>query len=223
MSFAVTDSGVHILISAALLAFPTQSSAIAPTKRKSPKKKKRKNHPKSRSFLSLFSLFISSSSASTSLPPAQQRNPFSRTKSQITSLQNVARQCLVQPPPSLRQGQSFMVSCVLHGQEDTHGDGWKENANLEFFHLISRVCANQSGLVRKYGLNICRQCFRERAADIGFAKVYTPISPPFYASVHTCTTGSLFPSDSLMHGKSRWNSTDKSCACRFPTSLSPFD
>ncbi|BGP34176.1 40S ribosomal protein S29 [Rhodotorula toruloides] len=29
---------------------------------------------------------------------------------------------------------------------------------------------HQAGLIRKYGLNICRQCFRERADVIGFAK-----------------------------------------------------
>ncbi|KAG8412586.1 40S ribosomal protein S29 [Metarhizium acridum] len=34
-----------------------------------------------------------------------------------------------------------------------------------------RVCAHQAGLIRKYGLNLCRQCFRERAAQIGFQKV----------------------------------------------------
>ncbi|KAK4137880.1 ribosomal protein S14 [Trichocladium antarcticum] len=33
-----------------------------------------------------------------------------------------------------------------------------------------RVCTHSAGLVRKYGLNICRQCFREKAADIGFVK-----------------------------------------------------
>lgn len=30
------------------------------------------------------------------------------------------------------------------------------------------------GLIRKYGLNVCRRCFRERAADIGFLKVRAP-------------------------------------------------
>jgi hypothetical protein len=35
----------------------------------------------------------------------------------------------------------------------------------------SRICANHWGLIRKYGLNICRQCFREYAKDIGFVKV----------------------------------------------------
>uniref|UniRef100_A0A061RP44 Small subunit ribosomal protein S29e n=1 Tax=Tetraselmis sp. GSL018 TaxID=582737 RepID=A0A061RP44_9CHLO len=34
-----------------------------------------------------------------------------------------------------------------------------------------RVCGNQHGLIRKYGLNICRQCFREYAKDIGFQKM----------------------------------------------------
>jgi ribosomal protein S14 len=36
----------------------------------------------------------------------------------------------------------------------------------------SRVCAHKQGLIRKYGLMICRQCFRERSADIGFKKVF---------------------------------------------------
>ncbi|KAK1776482.1 ribosomal protein S14p/S29e-domain-containing protein [Copromyces sp. CBS 386.78] len=33
-----------------------------------------------------------------------------------------------------------------------------------------RVCTHSAGLIRKYGLNICRQCFREKANDIGFTK-----------------------------------------------------
>ncbi|KAJ6637339.1 40S ribosomal protein S29 [Pseudolycoriella hygida] len=35
-----------------------------------------------------------------------------------------------------------------------------------------RACSNRHGLIRKYGLNICRQCFREYANDIGFKKVF---------------------------------------------------
>jgi ribosomal protein S14 len=35
----------------------------------------------------------------------------------------------------------------------------------------SRVCTHKAGLIRKYGLNICRQCFREKSSDIGFTKV----------------------------------------------------
>lgn len=33
-----------------------------------------------------------------------------------------------------------------------------------------RVCTHKAGLIRKYGLNICRQCFREKSTDIGFVK-----------------------------------------------------
>ena len=35
----------------------------------------------------------------------------------------------------------------------------------------SRLCAHQAGLIRKYGLDLCRQCFREKASAIGFVKV----------------------------------------------------
>jgi len=34
----------------------------------------------------------------------------------------------------------------------------------------SRVCGAHQGLIRKYGLMICRRCFRERAEQIGFLK-----------------------------------------------------
>lgn len=41
-------------------------------------------------------------------------------------------------------------------------------------HLLkqftSRLCAHQAGLIRKYGLDLCRQCFREKSAAIGFVK-----------------------------------------------------
>ncbi|KAF3389087.1 hypothetical protein F1880_004396 [Penicillium rolfsii] len=38
-----------------------------------------------------------------------------------------------------------------------------------------RVCSHRAGLIRKYGMNICRQCFREKSSDIGFNKVRTLI------------------------------------------------
>jgi ribosomal protein S14 len=37
--------------------------------------------------------------------------------------------------------------------------------------LRSRVCSSNKGLIRKYELNICRQCFRQYAKSIGFIKV----------------------------------------------------
>ena len=33
------------------------------------------------------------------------------------------------------------------------------------------IKANPSAIIRKYHLDMCRQCFRERAFDIGFIKV----------------------------------------------------
>lgn len=33
-----------------------------------------------------------------------------------------------------------------------------------------RVCTSRNGVIRKYGLLICRRCFREYANDIGFVK-----------------------------------------------------
>jgi ribosomal protein S14 len=38
------------------------------------------------------------------------------------------------------------------------------------------LAANQQALIRKYHIDMCRQCFRERANDIGFVKVETHIS-----------------------------------------------
>ncbi|MBQ03900.1 30S ribosomal protein S14 [Candidatus Bathyarchaeota archaeon] len=31
-------------------------------------------------------------------------------------------------------------------------------------------CGTFDGLIRRYGLNVCRQCFREIAVDLGFKK-----------------------------------------------------
>lgn len=42
---------------------------------------------------------------------------------------------------------------------------------LMLFLTSSRVCTHRAGLIRKYNLNICRQCFREKSTDIGFQKV----------------------------------------------------
>ncbi|KAF0741110.1 hypothetical protein Ae201684_003678 [Aphanomyces euteiches] len=33
-----------------------------------------------------------------------------------------------------------------------------------------RACATTRGVISKYGLNMCRRCFRERATQIGFVK-----------------------------------------------------
>ncbi|KAI7883524.1 40S ribosomal protein S29 [Lichtheimia hyalospora FSU 10163] len=53
-----------------------------------------------------------------------------------------------------------------------HGNVW--NSRPKHYGKGSRqcrVCAHTAALIRKYNLNICRQCFREYANDIGFHKV----------------------------------------------------
>uniref|UniRef100_A0A8D2JTL2 Small ribosomal subunit protein uS14 n=1 Tax=Sciurus vulgaris TaxID=55149 RepID=A0A8D2JTL2_SCIVU len=34
------------------------------------------------------------------------------------------------------------------------------------------LCTNWQGLIQKYGLNMCQQCFRQYMKDIGFIKLY---------------------------------------------------
>ncbi|XP_013112005.2 small ribosomal subunit protein uS14-like [Stomoxys calcitrans] len=38
--------------------------------------------------------------------------------------------------------------------------------------ICRRACSNRHCLILKYGLNICRQCFREYANDIDFKKLH---------------------------------------------------
>ncbi|EAK89726.1 ribosomal protein S29, partial [Cryptosporidium parvum Iowa II] len=57
---------------------------------------------------------------------------------------------------NLRMGYSK----VYNSHPKTYGQGSR----------CCRVCYNHHGLIRKYSLNICRQCFRERAEAIGFHK-----------------------------------------------------
>ena len=37
--------------------------------------------------------------------------------------------------------------------------------------LSCKLCNRKKGIIRKYKLNICRQCFRENAEDLGFIKI----------------------------------------------------
>ena len=52
--------------------------------------------------------------------------------------------------------------------------------------MNSRLCAHQAGLIRKYGLDLCRQCFREKAAAIGFQKVCRLAYVLHGVVAHTC-------------------------------------
>lgn len=109
-----------------------------------------------------------------------------------TPAQHVSRIGLVLAPAHLRQGLSQLVRLPssrsrgtlsmlrfgilghgtrLNGTDDACG---KQSRTWEYWLTrvnFSRVCTHPAGLIRKYGLNICRQCFREKSADIGFVKV----------------------------------------------------
>ena len=66
------------------------------------------------------------------------------------------------------------------------------------------MCANQWGIIRKYNLNICRQCFREYAKDIGFVKVRVESSradlAPFRFSAEALFSAPASAAGSSRHG-----------------------
>lgn len=90
-----------------------------------------------------------------------------------------ARRCVVLPSSQVWQGKSSVVSVVsvfLFAPFVGH------RLNIYWIRMCdiySRLCAHQAGLIRKYGLDLCRQCFREKSAAIGFVKVgFVPFSLP---------------------------------------------
>ena len=50
-----------------------------------------------------------------------------------------------------------------------------QNTHLRKYGKGSRTCrkcGHRDGLIRKYGIMLCRQCFREKALEIGFKKLH---------------------------------------------------
>ncbi|BFZ57766.1 40S ribosomal protein S29 [Savitreella phatthalungensis] len=52
-------------------------------------------------------------------------------------------------------------SAVWNSRPHTYGKGSRG----------CRKCGHVAGLIRKYEMNLCRQCFRENSKDIGFQKM----------------------------------------------------
>lgn len=82
------------------------------------------------------------------------------------------------PEATARALAAGTIISFLPGRENPQATGGilDDNARLErkyadILLLCSRVCKHKAGLIRKYDLNLCRQCFREKAKDIGFNKV----------------------------------------------------
>jgi small subunit ribosomal protein S14 len=46
-----------------------------------------------------------------------------------------------------------------------------KNKRADSKNLGCNVCHNNRGMIHKYGLHICRRCFREVAQSIGFQKL----------------------------------------------------
>ncbi|MFH1722534.1 MAG: 30S ribosomal protein S14 [Candidatus Altiarchaeota archaeon] len=46
----------------------------------------------------------------------------------------------------------------------------EERQKFDTRNLICSVCGARHGVIHKYGLEICRRCFREVAPSIGFNK-----------------------------------------------------
>jgi small subunit ribosomal protein S14 len=48
----------------------------------------------------------------------------------------------------------------------------KEKKKVYGRNLGCERCGRKRGLIRSYGLHLCRQCFREKAEEMGFRKYY---------------------------------------------------
>ena len=93
--------------------------------------------------------------------------------------QYVSRIRLELEAPNLRQGRPRLVRSF--GGHPRLEERMALQEQLLTYNYFSRVCTHKAGLIRKYGLNICRQCFREKASDIGFVKVSScDPQPRFY-------------------------------------------
>ncbi len=46
----------------------------------------------------------------------------------------------------------------------------KERQHYKGIYEGCRVCGRKRGMVRRFGLRVCRQCFRANARDLGFKK-----------------------------------------------------
>lgn len=107
--------------------------------------------------------------AAAQLPAWSCRVPCSRAAVQPLEQNPTAEAalpCLRRGGGSLRAVQEQLAPLPASGPAAASGEPPAQRADAS----PSRVCANTKGLIRKYALNMCRQCFREYAKDIGFVK-----------------------------------------------------
>ncbi|KAG5655949.1 hypothetical protein KAF25_000869 [Fusarium avenaceum] len=116
-------------------------------------------------------------------PPCSRTNPSPTAEHQPSLLPKlglwdlVGRTCAHKFPEtnptrefkSSRNPSSFRPSPITANM--SHESVWNSRPrNYGKGSRACRVCKHKAGLIRKYDLNLCRQCFREKAKDIGFNK-----------------------------------------------------
>ncbi|XP_065044332.1 small ribosomal subunit protein uS14-like [Musa acuminata AAA Group] len=77
------------------------------------------------------------------------------------------------PHKSIDDGSRLGATQRENGErrEMGHSNVWNSHPkNYGPGSRVCRVCGNPHGLIRKYGLMCCRQCFRSNAKAIGFIK-----------------------------------------------------
>ncbi|KAF5743987.1 hypothetical protein HS088_TW08G00575 [Tripterygium wilfordii] len=77
------------------------------------------------------------------------------------------------PPKNfaVRSSQSRKNSDRASRQAMGHSNVWNSHPkNYGPGSRACRVCGNPHGIIRKYALMCCRQCFRSNAKEIGFIK-----------------------------------------------------
>ncbi|GKV10330.1 hypothetical protein SLEP1_g21712 [Rubroshorea leprosula] len=68
-------------------------------------------------------------------------------------------------------GLGFLLHLRIQQSAMGHSNVWNSHPkNYGPGSRACRVCGNPHGLIRKYGLMCCRQCFRSNAKEIGFIK-----------------------------------------------------
>jgi len=49
-------------------------------------------------------------------------------------------------------------------------DKERTKTRKKYAHKRCRVCNGTPGIIKKYGMNICRRCFKDQALQMGFRK-----------------------------------------------------
>jgi ribosomal protein S14 len=46
----------------------------------------------------------------------------------------------------------------------------KKEGKFRKSRIYCRICRNNKGMIHRYGINLCRRCFKDMAEKIGFKK-----------------------------------------------------